>query len=493
MKKLIKLNQENLASLPEHVTAPSYNRKELKAGIAHIGVGGFHRAHQQSYTDELIGKYSEKNWGIVGMGIREEDRKMYNALQQQDYLYTLMAKSPDGSTSAKVIGSMVGYVMAPDKPQAAIEQLAAPNIKIVTLTITEGGYNFDDSTGKFNFDNPGVQWDLAHRDQPKTVFGYLAAALSVRKERGMPAFTIQSCDNIIHNGNTAKAMMLSFTGQLDGELSQWIENNVCFPNSMVDRITPVTTDNDIKELKDNYGINDRWPVVCEPFKQWIIEDNFTSGRPRWEKTGAQFVSDVEPYEQMKLRLLNAGHSLLGFMGTLSGYTTTDEAVKDPLLQKTLRRFMDAEATPTLGGVEGINLTDYKNSLIERFGNPSIKDKLSRICSESSAKIPKFVLPTVVEQLESGGAIKIGAALIVAWCRYLELADSPNHPYEVQDAMHETLKQKATESINGDPLAFLKINTIFGDLADAKRFTESYLLALTNLRHNAVSPQKINVE
>jgi mannitol 2-dehydrogenase len=255
---------------------------------------------------------------------------------------------------------------------------------------------------------------------------------------------------------------------------------------MVDRITPVTTLSDIENLKNVYGIDDAWPVVCEPFIQWVIEDNYSNGRPEWESVGVQFVHDVSPYEKMKIRLLNAGHSLLGFSGSLYGCNTIDETVRIPLFRSFLREFMDIEVTPVLGELEGISIEDYKDSLIQRFGNKNIKDKLSRICLESSAKIPRFLLPTVKEQLERGGEIKRSVVVIAAWCRYLELSGTKGHDYDIEDKMGDVLHNNAIASISVDPLAFLKVETIFSDLVRSKRFVDTYLLIINSIRENGIS-------
>jgi mannitol 2-dehydrogenase len=254
---------------------------------------------------------------------------------------------------------------------------------------------------------------------------------------------------------------------------------------MVDRITPVTTRKDTDLFKSRLGIDDRWPVFCEPFIQWIIEDNFSNGRPPWERVGVQFVEEVEPYEKMKIRLLNAGHSLLGFAGSLAGYSTIDETVSDPLIAKLLRKFMDREVTPLLGDIKGIDPEEYKNVLVKRFENPNIKDKLSRICGESSAKIPKFLLPTIYEQLKAAGPMDICVFVVAAWCRYLELAGTPGFNYKIQDVMADELQQAALASIAGDPLSFLRIKPVFGVLVDNSRFVETYLEIIDNLHRSSV--------
>jgi len=305
------------------------------------------------------------------------------------------------------------------------------------------------------------------------VFGYLTAALKERRAAGLPAFTIQSCDNIQHNGDMARKMLLAFAHQQDAELARWIESEVCFPNAMVDRITPVTTPEDIAYLSTEIGLKDAWPVTCEPFTQWVIEDNFSNGRPAWEKVGAQFVADVTPYEKMKIRLLNAGHSVLGLLGSIHGHQTIDGCVADPLFATYLRRFMDIEATPVLDPVEGVDLDAYKDSLIERFGNPNIKDNLARICLESSAKLPKFLIPTIHENLAQGGSIKYATLVIAAWCLYSDKGRSRRGvELDIVDEMKDELHQAAAGT-EDDPLSFLRLETIFGDLATNEEFTALY--------------------
>jgi mannitol 2-dehydrogenase len=392
-----------------------------------------------------------------------------------------MVTESDGTLTARIIGSITEYLFAPENPEAVLEKMADPDIKIITLTITEGGYNFNAATGEFQLAETAIQRDLNNPENPKTVFGYITQALKRRRDRGIEGLTIQSCDNIQKNGDILRKMLLSYVKEAEPGLIDWIEKQITFPNSMVDRITPVTTQSDIENLKSVYGIEDAWPVVCEPFIQWIIEDNYSNGRPDWGSVGVQFVPDVGPYEKMKIRLLNAGHSLLGLLGSLYGCNTVEEAVKIPLFRTFLREFMDHEVTPVLGKFAGIKIEDYKDSLIQRFGNPNIKDHLSRICMESSAKIPKFLLPTIKEQLESGGPIKRGALIVAAWCRYLEMAGTPGHNYEIQDKMGVVLHANAIDSVSGDPLAFLKIEIIFGDLVNSIRFVDTYLPIIDGIR------------
>ncbi len=473
MKDTIALNQKNLPLLADRVACPTYDRSKLKAGIVHIGVGGFHRSHEAYYTDALMNQTDACEWGICGVGLREHDRRMRDILKAQDFLYTLIVRHPQGDVENRVIGSLCDFLLGCDDPGAVIAKMTSADTRIVSLTITEGGYNFNPATGEFDLGNPEVQHDLANPANPKTVFGYLTAALRQRRAVGLPAFTIQSCDNIQHNGDMARKMLLAFVQQQDDALARWIEQEVSFPNAMVDRITPATTPQDIAYLDAEIGLKDAWPVTCEPFTQWVVEDGFAIGRPAWEQTGAQFVGDVTPFEKMKIRLLNAGHSVLGLLGSIHGNETIDGCMADPLFASYVRRFMDSEATPVLDPVEGVDLEAYKDRLIERFGNPNIKDGLARICLESSAKLPKFLIPTIQENLARGGSIQYATLVIAAWCLYsdkgrnrhgvvLDIAD------EMKDALH-----RAAAGTADDPLSFLRLQTIFGDLAANQRFAALY--------------------
>ncbi len=466
------LNNHNLRQLPASVKVPGYNRENLTAGIVHVGVGGFHRSHEAFYTDDYMSETGDTSWGICGIGLREGDRKLQQRLKQQDYLYSLLIKHPDGQSDVQVIGCLTDFLMGPDDPSAVINKMAAPETRIVSLTITEGGYNFNPATGEFDFANPDVKHDIAHPDSPRLVFGYLAAALKLRKERGHQPFTVQSCDNIQHNGNVTRKMLTSYISAFDEALADWVSVHVSFPNAMVDRITPATTPAVISELRD-YGIEDAWPVTCEPFHQWVIEDSFSAGRPGWERCGAQLVDDVTPYETMKIRLLNAGHTVLGVSGSLQGFSTIDETVRAPLFAGFLRLFMDKEATPVLHPVPGIDLEAYKDTLLARFANPNIKDHLSRICSESSSKFATFLVPTIKENLAAGGNVNCAALIVAAWCWYSCYGrDQHGNELDVIDAQASRLQQFAQLS-KEEPLVFLRQKEIFGELADNPAFTSLY--------------------
>lgn len=469
----MELNQDNLENIGQRISSPVYNRQQLKTGIIHIGVGGFHRAHQAYYIHQLLEKHASREWGIGGVGLREADRKMGDVLQKQDCLYTLVTQHPDGSNDMEIIGSIHEFLLAVDEPDRVIDKMAHPDTKIVSLTITEGGYNFNPNTGAFDFENPDVQHELTHPDKPKTIYGFLVAALRKRKSMGLSPFTVLSCDNIPHNGDVTREMLLAFTQKQDPELATWIEKEVSFPNTMVDRITPVTPPEIIAMLENTYALQDKWPVVCEPFIQWIVEDKFSNGRPPLEKVGVQFVSDVTPYEKMKIRLLNAGHSVLGIPGAIHGHPSIDACMNDEVFSKFMRQFMDTEATPVLDAVDGIDLEKYKDKLEERFANPNIKDSVSRICSESSAKLPKFLIPTLKENLESGGSIRYATFILAAWAYYSDKrVDEHDKPIEIIDIQKEAL-HKAAQGTSENWTAFLNQPEIFGDLAKNYRFAEEY--------------------
>ena len=470
-----KLNNQNLFRFSDQVSIPKYNRSNIKTGIVHVGIGGFHRAHQAYYTDGLLHDESNKNWGICGVALLDFDTKIYNTLKTQDGLYTLIVKELDGALTKRIIGSIVEVLYAPENPKAVIDKMASEEVKIITLTITEGGYNYNEATGEFNFDNPLIKNDLENASSPKTIFGYLTQALKKRKENELKGLSIQSCDNIQGNGDVAKKMLLSYIKVAEPNLLQWVKANVSFPNSMVDRITPVTIDKDISNLKEVSGIDDSWPVVCEPFKQWVIEDNFLSGRPVWENVGAKFVPNVKPYEEMKLSLLNAGHSVLGILGAIKGYSTIDASVENDAIRTFLRIFMDNEVTPTLGDLQGVDLKNYKDSLIQRFGNTYIKDQIDRICSQSSVKIPIFILPTLKKQLKLGGSIDYASFIMAAWAIYSLGVDEDGNLLNVKDTMKDVLSNQA-KIAKSNPKYFLEINDVFGDLKNAKSFVDNYIKA-----------------
>jgi mannitol 2-dehydrogenase len=473
------LNARTLASLSDRVPAPAYDRDLVTPGVVHFGVGGFHRAHQAMYLDRLMNEGQALDWGICGVGVMPADRKMKEVMEAQDGLYTLVLKHSDGTYEPRVIGSIVEYLFAPDDPEAVIEKMASEPTRIVSLTITEGGYNISDVTGEFDPANPDVARDLAPGAVPRTTFGLVTEALRRRRERGLVPFTVMSCDNLQGNGHLARRAFTTFARLRDPQLGDWVEREVHFPNSMVDRITPVTTGADRAEVTERFGIEDQWPVVCEPFTQWVLEDAFTAGRPPYQDAGVQVVDDVGPYELMKLRLLNAGHQALCYFGYLCGYRLVHEAAQDPLFRAFLLGYMQEEATPTLPPVPGVDLGEYQHTLLERFSNPQVRDTIARLCAESSDRIPKWLLPVIRAQLGTGGQIRRSAAVVASWARYAEGVDEQGEPIEVADRLADTLVPLARRQ-RADPAVFIENRQLFGDLEGNERFRTAYLSALASL-------------
>jgi mannitol 2-dehydrogenase len=473
------LNARTLPLWSGELPVPEYDRDLIRVGVVHVGVGGFHRAHQAMYLDRLMNQGAALDWGICGVGLLPADRHMKEVLDAQDGLYTLVLKHSDGQYEPRVIGSIVEYLYAPDDPEAVVEKMAAASTSIVSLTITEGGYHIDDATGEFDETHPGVMADLVPGACPRTTFGILTEALRRRRDRRIAPFTVMSCDNLPGNGNLTRRACTAFARLRDPALADWIESEVRFPNSMVDRITPTTTEADRAEVRDRFAIVDKWPVVCEPFVQWVLQDTFRSGRPPYEAAGVQLVGEVEPYELMKLRLLNASHQAMSYFGYLSGYRLVHEAAKDPLIQAFLHGYMDQEATPTLAAVPGIDLAEYKQTLIERFANPQIRDTLARVCAYSSDRIPKFLLPVIRHQLTHGGEIRHSAAAVASWARYAEGIDEQGQPIEIVDRLRDSLIPLARRQ-RSDPSAFISNRNLFGNLAENESFTAAYLSTLSSL-------------
>ncbi|MCW2505187.1 MAG: mannitol dehydrogenase-like protein [Actinomycetia bacterium] len=475
----IELRTQTVPEIGARVPVPGYDRSAVTSGIVHIGVGGFHRAHQAMYLDRLMSDGKALDWGITGVGVMPFDRRIADVLTAQDGLYTLVVKHPDGTYEPRVIGSIVDFLYAPEDPEAVIEKMADPATRIVSLTVTEGGYNIHAVTGEFDATNPAVVADLAPGAVPGTSFGLVTEALRRRRDRGIPAFTVMSCDNLQGNGHLSQRVFTAFARLRDPALGEWIAENVRFPNSMVDRITPVTTDADRALVAERFGIADAWPVVCEPFTQWALEDSFSDGRPPFEDVGVQVVPDVVPYELMKLRLLNAGHQGLAYFGYLAGYRLVHDGASDPAFQRFLLAYMDNEATPTLAPVPGVDLDAYKHTLIERFSNPEVRDTIARLCAESSDRIPKWVLPVIREQLAKDGEVTRAAAIVASWARYAEGTDEDGNPIEIVDRLRDVLTEAAKRQ-REDPDAFISNREIFGDLIDDKRFVDAYRSALASL-------------
>ncbi|MDO5678191.1 MAG: mannitol dehydrogenase family protein [Propionibacteriaceae bacterium] len=453
------------------VETPSYDRSAITCGVVHIGVGGFHRAHQAVFFDRVLSA-GDLRWGIVGVGLMPNDKEVSRVAGTQGGLYTLTELSPDGGAETRVIGSILDVLFAPEDPGRVLELMAAPTTHIVSLTITEGGYGIDDATGEFMPTDSLTLADLAGSEKPQSAWGFLAAALRIRRERGLAPFTVMTCDNIQGNGEVAKLALTSFVGHSDEEFANWIQEKVAFPSSMVDRITPIVTSTLSSEVAARTGVDDAWPVQSESFLQWVIEDSFSSERPPLGDAGVQIVADVEPYERMKLRLLNASHQAMGYLGLLAGFDLVHEACRDQTFAAFLRRYMHTEAIPTLGDVPGVDLHEYCEQLMERFSSDAVRDTLARQVVDGSDRLPKFVLPVLREQLATGGAIDCVALVLAGWGVYLEsfLSDGsgPLPDRRAVDLL-EIISQKASQ-----PGALLSHDPVFGNLAGDERLLTAYL-------------------
>lgn len=425
---MIRLSNSTLVSLPPGVARPAYDRTRVTPGIAHIGVGQFHRAHQALYLDRCLALAGQERWGIVGIGVLDGARERHtaDALHAQQCLYSLTEFPARGRPTVRVVGSLVDYLHAPRDAERVLEQLAAPDLRIVTLTLTEGGYNMDEA-GHFLLETPAVARDLDSQ-VPTTAFGLVAEALRRRRERGLGPFTVLSCDNLRQNGDVARSAFLSFARARVPSLANWMEEHVTFPNGMVDRITPGVTEHEAARLNEASGLDDALPVYSEAFIQWVVEDRFCAGRPPLERVGVQFTDDVGPYEQVKLRLLNASHSLLAFPGLLMGYRFVAQAMEDPALVSLLQAFLREDAEPLLQAPPGLSVRDYGDTVLERFSNPAISDQLLRIASDSASKLPNFVEPTAREVLRQGRDSRRLAFLLAAFCEYLRGVDERGHVF-----------------------------------------------------------------
>ncbi|KAJ5273153.1 mannitol-1-phosphate/altronate dehydrogenase [Penicillium angulare] len=490
----LKLNKNNLSQIASageaQIKVPTYPRGAgIKEGIVHIGVGGFHRAHLAYYVDLLM-QQGVKDWAICGVGLQPFDATMRDALGSQDHLYTLIERSAKGSY-ANVIGSINSFLFAPDNREAVVAKLAHPDTHIVSLTITESGYYYNENTHELQSNHPDIQFDLdpANENAPRTTFGFLYAALARRHQQGLKPFTVMSCDNMQKNGAITRHMLDSFARLKNPELAKWISEKGHFPNAMVDRITPQTSPKDKVDLAQNFGIEDSWPVVTEPFTQWVIEDHFCDGRPPFEKVGVQVVKnvhEVEQFEMHKLRLLNGSHSAIGYPGRLAGFKFVHEVMEDPVFSKFVVQMMQDEVKPLLPAIPGVDLDVYTKTLVERFSNPTIMDQLPRICLNASGKIPQFIMPSIAEAIWSSGPFRRLCFVAAAWFRYVNGIDDAGNKFEVDDPMREELQTKARAG-GTDPSSILGIKTLFGDdLRADKRFMTEITKALEDISRDGIA-------
>jgi mannitol-1-phosphate/altronate dehydrogenase len=476
----VDLTEKALAVLADQVTVPTYDRSALQSAVVHIGVGGFHRAHQLVYFDDLAERGISTQWGVVGVGLHSESMK--DALEPQNYLFTVVAKDAEGD-DARVVGVMHRYIFAPQESEVLLEVLSAPSTRLVTLTITAGGYPVDSESGAFNAEDAAVVADLEHPDRPEGVFGYLVEALHRRRNAGIAAFTVLSCDNMRHNGAAARTATLSLARLRDQNLAGWISENVSFPSSMVDRITPETTLDERDAIEDAFGVADRWPVITEPFSQWIIEDDFCNGRPPLDQVGVRFVDDVQPYELMKTRLLNGTHTALGYLAYLCGYRTTAETMADPVLASYVSGLL-AEIDALLPGAPGINRAEYRQSLMQRLANPSIADLLSRLCRRGSTKVANYVLPSLRHALTEDRNRTMLMLALAGWFRYLQGVDEAGEKIDIQDAHKDRLQNLARRG-GADPRGLLSCTDIFGNLGEHPPFVDELAGLLRDMDRDGV--------
>ncbi|GAB4576775.1 MAG: mannitol dehydrogenase family protein [Roseibium sp.] len=477
-----KLNNTVLETLPDTVKAPSYSRADLSPGILHIGVGNFHRAHQAMYLSKLFDRGISLDWAIVGAGLKPYDKAMRDRLAPQDWLTTVVELDPEG-LNAQVCGAMIDFIDV--DPAALVDRLAEPDIRIVSLTITEGGYFVDPNTHGFDENHPEIGADLSHPDTPETVFGVLVAALLKRRERGIAPFTVMSCDNLPENGHMAKQAVAGFARALSPEAGAWVEANVAFPNGMVDCITPATAERERAIVREKFGLEDAAPVVCEPFRQWVLEDNFPSGRPALEKVGVEFVEDVAPYELMKLRILNGGHATIAYPGALLGHHFVHDAMADPLIRAFLEKLERTEILPTVPEIPGVSFTAYLDKVIERFSNPAVGDTIPRLCLDGSNRQPKFILPAIQDRLDKGLAVT-GLALETAlWCRYCLGRDEAGKAHVIEDENAALLLNWAKAVFEGDP-APLFMPDLFGALGTSDTFLSAFRHAADRISADGVA-------
>ncbi|MDX6806197.1 mannitol dehydrogenase family protein [Terrihabitans rhizophilus] len=474
------LSRQTLPNLPPDVQQPGYDIAAQKIGIVHLGIGAFHRAHQAVYVDDRMAA-GERDWAILGVSLRSPDTR--DALEPQDGLYTVLVRGGEG-VQPRVIGSVQGVLVAPEDPEAVLRAMVDPAVRIVSLTVTEKGYCHDPATGTLRENHPDIVHDLEVPLTPRSAPGLLVEALRRRRANGTVPFTVLCCDNLPSNGRTVRRVVVRLAELLDADLAAHIAADVAFPATMVDRIVPATTAADRDFITERLGVDDAWPVSTEPFSQWVIEDSFPTGRPRFELAGAELVTEVEPYEAMKLRLLNGSHSTLAYLGYLAGHETIADTMADPAFARLVRGLMDEEVTPTLQVPPGADLAGYKASLIARFENTALRHRTWQIAMDGSQKLPQRLLGTARERLAAGGSIARIALGVAAWMRYVTGVDENGAGIDVRDPLGERLRAIA-DAAGPDAArlapALLGVREIFGeDLPNEPRFTRPVEEALASL-------------
>jgi fructuronate reductase len=440
---MARLHPDTLVALPPAVARPAYDRAALQAGIVHLGVGAFQRGHLAAVSEAALHASGDLRWGISGVSLRSPETR--DALAPQAGLYTLALRDVDDAgtpcTSLQVIGCLLGVQVAPEDPAAVLARIAHPATRIVSLTVTEKGYCHDPATGALRTDHPDVLHDLMRPDAPRGALGFLVSGLRLRHARGLPPVTLLSLDNLPSNGHLLRGLVLAFAERVDAALARWIAENCTFPCSMVDRIVPRTMEADRAQVKAALGLEDAWPVVGERFLEWVVEDDFATGRPAWDAGGAHFVADARPFETLKLRMVNGAHSALAYLGAMAGLDTVDRAVANPALHRYLDRLMQEEIVPTLPALPGLDLDAYRRRLLERFANPGLAHRTAQIAMDGSQKLPQRLLGTVRDRLAAGASIDRLALAVAAWLHYLRGADEFGRPYEIQDPLADAMAER----------------------------------------------------
>ena len=465
---MTKLNQANLDRIP--VPTPGYDRTALRGGIVHFGLGNFHRAHQAVYLDRLMTLGQGQDFAIVGAGVMPSDARMRDVLAGQDYLYTVVEQSAEASR-ARVIGAMIDHLPAADGA-AIVARLADPAIRIASLTITEGGYFIDAKTGHFDPAHPAIAADGANPAAPKTVFGMLVAGLKARRDAGVPPFTVMSCDNIPHNGHVTREAVVETARLSDPALADWIAANVAFPNGMVDRITPATSDRERRMIREDFGVEDASPVFAEDFIQWVLEDDFPQGRPPLEQVGVEFVDDVTPWEMMKIRILNGGHAVIAYPSGLMDIHFVHEGMQNPLVRAFLDKVEAEEIIPAVPPVPGTDLNAYYAKVAERCANPKIGDTIRRLCLDGSNRQPKFIIPTIADRLARDLPVEGLALESALWCRYCAGTTDSGAEIAPNDPNWDRLTA-AAQAARSEPAAWLGMAEIYGETGRDPRLAEPF--------------------
>ena len=474
-----RLSLSTLANLPAAVARPAYDIAAAEVGVVHLGVGAFHRAHQAAYLDAILGR-GHAGWAICGASLRSPDTS--DALDPQDGLYTLAERSGAGD-ALRVIGSLRRLLVAPRDPEALLAAMCDPRVRIVTLTVTEKGYCHDPASGSLDEAHPDIRADLASPRRPVSAPGYLVEALARRRAAGIPPFTILTCDNLPANGKTVARVTARLAALRDDDLGHFVAGEVAFPSTMVDRIVPATTDDDRALVAAGLGVQDSWPVMAEPFTQWVVEDLFPFGRPPLEDVGVELVSDVEPFEHMKLRLLNGAHSTLAYLGYLAGHATIADTMAVPAFARLVARLQDEEVTPTLHLPAGVDVAAYKRALRERFANPALRHRTWQIAMDGSQKLPQRLVATARDRLAAGAPIPLLALGVAGWMRYVTGRDERGNAIDVRDPLAARLKALADEAgpdASRLAPALLSVREVFADLGADPRFAGPVRDALARL-------------